>query len=64
MDTNTTQTTETPKPKSDVILIKEFFGMDNTTALKEIKALSANEKAEIVAMVRAEIGLPALEPVQ
>lgn len=57
-----TQTTD--KPKTDVMVIKEFFGMDTKTAMVEIKALSGEEKTTIAGMCRTAMGIPALETVQ
>lgn len=36
--------------------IKKYFGMDGSTALKECKALSAEERKEIGALCAKELG--------
>lgn len=35
------------KPKSDAVLIKEYFGMDAKTALAELKELGKEAKEQI-----------------
>ena len=35
------------KPKSDLILIKEFFGMSATETMQETKALTPEDKKQL-----------------
>ena len=41
---------------TNTMAIKKFFGMTASEAMKEIKALSKDERAEIGALCAAEIG--------
>lgn len=45
------------KKKGMASLIKDFFGMDAATAVKEYKQLSSEDKAQIASAIAREIGL-------
>lgn len=41
-----------PKPKSDAIVIKEFFEIPSADAIREIKSLTPQDKQELAKGIR------------
>jgi hypothetical protein len=42
------------KPPSDMVVIKQFFGMNASEAMAEVKKLTAEDKAQLAGGIRAE----------